>query len=347
MIPLFSAEKITGKLKIKRNSKTARLQQGSILIIVLWLITLGLILVTAIASNIRLSATTVIHHQQALKDWSAVLDVINKARLELLIEKMPKVEIQKTALYQQKSEENRFDGRPLKLHYETPENITVRIYDLSSKLNISRLSQQQMQQLFEHIMGGNNKQIPELVDAWLDWIDTDELKHLNGAEKAYYKKQGLGYEPRNGPLVTVEELRLIKGLTEVFKGIELDSVFTLYGGRAAVNPNTATREVLMMIPGIDKKSVNNILQARKTQDFKNAGELNLQLTPSVIAKTKNWFTFSKSSFYSIVVYPSDLEDPLLSEQVIYAYKEDVRVTGYTAKPVILQVNPYAKIKLAQ
>jgi len=347
MIPLHCCESATGKLRFKKTPKKVRVQQGSILIIVLWLITLGLILVTAIASNIRLSATTVIHHQQALKDWSAVLNAVNMARFELLIEKMPKVEIKKTELYQQKGEENRFDGRPLTLHYEAPENITVRIYDLSSKLNISRLSQQQMRQLFGHILGENDKQIPELVDAWLDWIDTDELKHLNGAEKAYYKKQELGYEPRNGPLVTVEELRLIKGLNEVFKDIELDSVFTLYGGSAAVNPNTATREVLMMIPGIDEKSVNNIMQARKTQDFKNSGELNLHLTPSVIAKTKNWFTFSKSSYYSIVVYPSDLEDSLLGEQVIYAYKEDVRVTGATAKPVILQVNPFAKIKLTR
>jgi len=347
MIPLLCCETKSGNVRINRNVKIARLQRGSILIIVLWLITLGLILVTAIAANIRLSATTVIHHQQALKDWSKVLNAVNKARLELLIEKMPKVESQKTELYQRKSEENRFDGRPLKLHYTVPEDITVRIFDLSSKLNISRLSQQQMQQLFGHILGENDKQIPELVDAWLDWIDQDELKHLNGAEKAYYKKHNLGYEPRNGPLVTVEELRLIKGLDEVFKDIDLESVFTLYGGRAAVNPNTATREVLMMIPGIDEKSVSNILQARKTQDFKNAGELNLHLTPSVIAKTKNWFTYSKSSYYSIVVYPSDLEDSLLGEQVIYAYKEDVRVTGSTAKPVVLQVNPFAKIKLAR
>ena len=134
---------------------------------------------------------------------------------------------------------------------------------------------------------------------------------------------------------------------EIFKDIELDSTFTLYGGRAAVNPNTATREVLMMIPGMDEKSVNNILQARKTGDFKNAGELNINLTPSVIAKTKNWFTFSKSSYYSIVVYPSVLEEHQLSEQLIYAYKEDVRVTGPTTKPVVLQVNPFAKIKLAR
>ncbi len=332
-------------MKIPHTYTVIPLQQGSILIIVLWMITLGLVLVTAIAANIRLSATTVIHHQQALQEWSAVLEAVNRAKLELLIEKMPKIETTQTELYQQKSEENRFDGRSLKLHYALPDNITVRIYDLSSKLNISRLSQQQMQQLFEHILGENHKKIPELADAWLDWIDKDELKHLNGAEKAYYKQQNLGYEPRNGPLVTVEELRLIKGLDEVFRDIDLDAVFTLYGGRAAVNPNTATREVLMMIPGMDEKSVNNILTARKTQDFKNAGELNLQLTPSVIAKTRGWFTFSKSSYYSIVVYPTELEQSLPNEQVIYAYREDVRVTGATAKPVVLQVNPYAKIKL--
>ena len=101
----------------------------------------------------------------------------------------------------------------------------------------------------------------------------------------------------------------------------------------------------MLLPGMDEKSVNNIIEARKTQDFKNSAELNLHLTPSVIAKTKNWFTFSKSNYYSIVIYPSDLEDLLAEQQTIYAYQEDIRVTGPTAKPVVLQVNPYAKIKL--
>lgn len=328
-----------------RKIKLNKAVQGSILILVLWLTTLGLILVTAIASNIRLSATTVLHHQEALQDWSAILETINKARMELLIDKMPRLESQETELYNRKGDENWFDGRPLKLKYPAASDITVRFYDLSGKLNISRINQQQIQQLLAHLLGEDNKQIPELVDAWLDWIDTDELKRLNGAEKEYYLKHELGYIPRNGPLASVEELRLIKGFDKVFSDIDLDSVFTLYGGRLSVNPNIASKEALMMLPGMDISSAEEILAARKKLDFKNISDLNLYLKPSVLAKASGWFSFSQSNYYSIVVYPTALEDQQLDKQTIYAYREDVRVTGPTVYPEVLKVDPYAKIKV--
>ena len=53
------------------NKRIDKKMQGAILIMVLWIIMLGLILVTAVATNVRLSAMTVIHHQQALQDWKA------------------------------------------------------------------------------------------------------------------------------------------------------------------------------------------------------------------------------------------------------------------------------------
>jgi len=48
-----------------------------------------------------------------------------------------------------------------------------------------------------------------LEDAWHDWIDGDELKRINGAEKDYYETLSPPYEPRNSRLETVEELLLI------------------------------------------------------------------------------------------------------------------------------------------
>lgn len=51
----------------------------------------------------------------------------------------------------------------------------------------------------------------DVADAILDWIDEDDESRENGAEIDYYS--ALGYTPRNGPLETIEELLLVRGVT--------------------------------------------------------------------------------------------------------------------------------------
>lgn len=53
----------------------------------------------------------------------------------------------------------------------------------------------------------------EIADAILDWIDTDEEVRELGAEAAYYTSQSPPYMPKNGPLSSVEELLLVRGVT--------------------------------------------------------------------------------------------------------------------------------------
>ena len=320
--------------------------QGSILIMVLWMIMLGLILVTAIATNVRLSAMTVIHHQEALRDWSAILEAVNKAHMELVIDKMPKIKADRTSLYNRESEENRFDGRPISLSYRVPEGISVRIYNLSGKINIARLDQNKLTRLLEQQLGEGNKKIPELVDAWFDWIDADNLKRLNGAEAAYYKKEHMGYEPRNGAFVSVDEILWIKGFDEVFADIDVNSVFTLWGNvSGAVNPDVASREALLMLPGMNEMLADKLIKVRKNHHFKNMADVSVYLSPLAAAQLTGWFIFQKSSYYAIVVYPKSIEEKSKKFQTIYAYREEVRVANASQKPLILRVTPYAKITI--
>ncbi len=307
---------------------------------------LGLILVTALTTKVRLSATTVMHHQESLQDWSAILDALNKAHMELVIDKMPKITATTTSLFNRESEENRFDGRLISLSYKAPKGINVRIYDLSGKINIARLDQSKLRKLLEQQMGDGNKKISELVDAWFDWTDANNLKRLNGAEEDYYRKKDKPYEPRNGALPSVDEIRLIKGFEDLFTGIELNSVFTLWGNMGgAVNPNAASREVLLMLPGMSEKLADKLIKARKIQSFKNMADVNVHLTPVAANKLSGWFQFKKSSYYSIAVYPDKIVEKNKKSQTIYAYMEDVRVPGAAQKPIILRAIPYAKVTI--
>jgi len=53
----------------------------------------------------------------------------------------------------------------------------------------------------------------EIADAILDWIDEDDEAREYGAESDYYSALEPAYQPKNGPLETIEELLLVRGVT--------------------------------------------------------------------------------------------------------------------------------------
>jgi type II secretory pathway component PulK len=53
----------------------------------------------------------------------------------------------------------------------------------------------------------------EIADAILDWLDADDQPREYGAEAEYYSSLPTPYAPKNGPLDTVEELLLVRGVT--------------------------------------------------------------------------------------------------------------------------------------
>ncbi|HDN27438.1 MAG TPA: hypothetical protein ENG03_10150 [Thioploca sp.] len=345
-------------------------QRGAILIIVLWFIVIVTVIVAALATETRLSAKVVLHNKMGMQTWNDTLQALQAAQLELLINKMPKPpgEEEEIPLSERKSKEYRFDGRVLELAYPIPDTVKVRIYDHAGKINIQRLSKSRLRQLLEKRIGKDPEKLQALEEPWQDWIDRDDLKHLNGAEKDYYEELDPPYEPRNGRLETVEELLLIKGFAEVFKGVEMDTAFTVYGNRFGVNPNLATREALMLIPGLDEGTINIILTRRREKEFKSFSEFNEFMQPEQLSLVRSWINFSKSShFYTIAVQvkkpeeidKSETEEETAETEVLYeeadetasqpalpeeknqrAYMVTVQPKGYNQFPKILMVNPY-------
>jgi general secretion pathway protein K len=349
-------------------------QRGAILIIVLWFIVIVSVIVAALASETRLSAKVVLHNKMGMQTWNDTLQALQAAQLELLINKMPLPpgEEEEVPLSERKSKEYRFDGRVLELAYPIPDTVKVRIYDHAGKINIQRLSKSRLRQLLEKRIGKDPEKLQALEDPWEDWIDRDDLKRLSGAEKDYYEELDPPYEPRNARLETVGELLLIKGFAEVFKGVEMDTAFTVYGNRFGVNPNLATREALMLIPGLDEGTINIILTRRREKEFKSISEFNEFMPPEQLSLVRSWINFAKTSnFYTIAVQvkkPEEIEKSETEEETAdtealdeeadeteeadktgsqpapeknqRAYMVTVQPKGYNQLPKILMVNPY-------
>ncbi|MEM9586894.1 MAG: type II secretion system protein GspK [Planctomycetota bacterium] len=61
----------------------------------------------------------------------------------------------------------------------------------------------------------------DTADAILDWIDEDDEPRPFGAESEYYETLNTPYSPTNGPLNSVEELLLVRGVTpELLFGLD-------------------------------------------------------------------------------------------------------------------------------
>jgi hypothetical protein len=53
---------------------------------------------------------------------------------------------------------------------------------------------------------------PDVADAILDWMDSDDEERALGAERHYYLGFSMPYEPRNYPMRSIAELELVAGI---------------------------------------------------------------------------------------------------------------------------------------
>ena len=340
-------------------------QRGSVLIIVLWTAVLLTVLVTAMASKVRLSAKTAVHNIEASREWAQIMAAVNSAEMELLLERMPRPigeQIEESEEGELLTPAYRFDGEALTLSYALPENTVVRIYDHAGKINLNRIPRRNMQQLIEKQLGGEDadpEEVQDLLAAWTDWTDLNDLEGLNGAEKDYYQGLDQGYTPRNNPeLDTVEEILHVRGFTELFEGVNVDAAFTIYGNNRRVNLNVATREAMQLLPGLDEELIETIIAYRQQQDINNQAEVAEIVPFENFQELTAWIGYNTSNVYSIFAYSkqqytggtlvgqvevneddSDIESGD-EDKVRQAYMEIVEVSSYNSLPRVYKIDPY-------
>ena len=103
----------------------------------------------------------------------------------------------------------------------------------------------------------------DYIDILLDWIDTDNDEKRNGAETKYYEELNPPYTSKNAPLEFTEELFLLKDYdSELITKITPE--ITVYGS-GAVNFNTANARILKLL-GLEDDLIDIILEFRLGND---------------------------------------------------------------------------------
>ena len=100
----------------------------------------------------------------------------------------------------------------------------------------------------------------QMIDCLLDWVDTDNLVRLNGAEDEP------GYQPANGPLKSLDEVKRIRGWEEFASRPNWDADFTLSTRDAKIDINWASRDVLLALPGFTEPLADRLLSVRRGPD---------------------------------------------------------------------------------
>jgi len=106
-----------------------------------------------------------------------------------------------------------------------------------------------------------------ILDAIMDWVDPDGETRPDGAEDDYYGSLDPPYACKNGPLDTLSELRMIKGVTDEVYG-KIFKYLTIYSKDGIININTVDMEVLMCLDeGIDGPMAVGIKEYREETPF--------------------------------------------------------------------------------
>ena len=222
-------------------------QTGIALIIVLWITTLLML----IASSFIYAMRTDVH---------IVANSLARARLEAVAD----AAVQRGILEMLKSPQlpNRWttDGVAQPWSYQGVA-VDVSMTDESGKIDINTVSDVLLRGLFL-AQGMKDEEVAAVTDAILDWRDPDSLKRLHGAEEAEYLAAGYSYKPANAAFQSIEELRLVMGITpELFDKVA--PLITIYSRQGGINPNIASRGVLRALPGATDALVDQYIALRE------------------------------------------------------------------------------------
>jgi general secretion pathway protein K len=139
----------------------------------------------------------------------------------------------------------------------------------------------------------------------LDWLDPDdEVSGQSGAERDYYQDLNPPYEPRNGRMLNLDELQLVRGFNELTReqwATLRTAVTVLPNEELQINVNTAPELLLTALLGAvdNPAAAKAIVAQRQDHPFQNPQELNQ--TPGwgqLPAQIRSIFTM-RSAYFTI------------------------------------------------
>ena len=163
--------------------------------------------------------------------------------------------------------------------------VAGQIADAQARFNLNNLNPQSplfqpSTGMFRHILETLSID-PNLIDAVIDWIDSDSEARAGGAEDLDYLQLKVPYRAANQPFTSVDELRLVRGFTpEIVEKVR--PYITVLPVASTINLNTAPTEVLAAVFNWPAPVVQQIVAQRP---FKTTSDIAAKIQPLLGAGT--------------------------------------------------------------
>ncbi len=210
-------------------------QRGVALVMVLWLVVLLGVIAASHSRNVRLETGLAFNQLEAARARALADTGLNHAIMGLL---MPDIE-QPWPL----------EGSPIALADENGA-LTVSVRDAHGLVDLNAASAAVLEALLAGA-GIDERDRLALVDAILDWRDTDDLRRLQGAEDGDYRLAGMDWGARDGAFASTDELRYVMGMTRELYN-RLAPYLTTHSRQAGVKLDYAPAALVAALTGNDE-----------------------------------------------------------------------------------------------
>lgn len=217
------------------------------------------------------------------------------------------------------------DGRAYALEVNGP--VTVNLQDQAGMINLTFLDESAYRR-FTALAGVAPSDARDLRARYLDYVDADDLKQLNGAEADEY---GDGRGPANRPLLRPVEWLSVLGARDAVDPGQWRSLRPELASDASAffsNVNTATSRALQVRFGISASQAGAAIRARESDPFLSLAEFGAAAGAAVAEDPETIYTFPAGRVVYVVrdgrspwtyrgritLTPSGVEQPLWIDQ---------------------------------
>ena len=265
-------------------------ERGSILISVLWVI----ITMAVIVLGLSYEARSDMERTRMMRDRSRAY-WLARAGIE-------RVKYDYAALRQSQNEEDVLVTRYSYQFDQGTAECVVR--SNSSMMSVNSKNKEMWQQMLSLYLEDETEQ-EAVADAILDWLDQDDEVDGDGCETDYYLSLNPPYPARNGHFYSVEEILLVRGITEtMFYGswnkpglIEVLDLNRQNISRFDVN--TCPKGVLMAFLEMTSEEADELMAMRSEVYFGNNNEVSAAVTINNEENLNRYFMSFRGSTFTI------------------------------------------------
>jgi hypothetical protein len=219
---------------------------------------------------------------------------------------------------EEEEEEERFlaDGSVHKIKNDEGAEITVKIYDAASGIDISGSNPVKFLQKHKTAYEDDEEKLEDykfFLNSVLDYVDSNDFVHMNGGfEKDDYEAEGMEPLPRNYAMQYREEMLWIPdvekfftpnkdGVMNAFRLIPPKGLPPIRGNSNFFSENN--EDLMRLETGLEKDEVESVFKARN-ELLESKTSLTDSLDEEVYRKVKGKYSFRESGFYTFLVEAS-------------------------------------------